>query len=74
MAAATVATLLRHGATNRPACRFQGSLLDLQLGRAVVPRQTFNQRSDGFSDRLFVANIDAIAHDCHPLLRVYHNA
>jgi hypothetical protein len=76
IAASVVTALLRHGATHPGSLGFQGVwFVDPQLGRAITPRHTFNNRLAGFAGRGFIANIDvAIAHDCHPLWKLRHNA
>src|SRR5882757_1272956 len=73
---AAVAALLRHCDTNPWPLDFQGSLVvDSQIGRAVAPSQALNDWLSGFAGRSFVANIGgATAHDCHPLLKLGHNA
>jgi hypothetical protein len=64
--AAKFAALLRHGATTP----FLQGRVDPQFGRADISR-----RLAGFAGRGFIANVDvAIAHDCDPLLRRFHNA
>jgi hypothetical protein len=46
-----------------------------RLERALTPGQVLNDRLSGFAGRGFSANIDgATAHDCHPLLKLGHNA
>jgi hypothetical protein len=71
VAPAVVAALLSHGAGNPGPFRPKGILL-------IDPRtgtRSFNHWQAGFAGRVFFANVDvAITHDCHPLLKIRHNA
>jgi hypothetical protein len=50
-------------------------VVDPRLERAVTPSQVLNDRLSGFGGRGFIADIGgATAHDCHPLLKLGHNA
>jgi hypothetical protein len=73
---AAVAALLRHRTTNPYPFCFQGILVvDPRFERAVTPSQVLNDRLSGLAGRGFIANIGgATAHDCHPLLKLGHNA